>query len=1021
MDKKYGVCFAVCFGFFSEENGYRQSVPYCLSESKISSVVVRSMDKKYVVENLLNELSSYHGAVIRQMKQMVELYIKLAELETKEVPVVTSTFPIDRSCSYHEGSFAHFKGSSDGNKYRQLAKSGNADLRPIYASGINISHAFFGTFWLIQYEKLLGVLETGIFPYFMMVHYVLFTGSARWDAKDFNLKLKASKQELLFSMYHASEESTEYIYTAVVKLQIGLVLIQMEHNTERQQLSSEPVIPTADQLSWLYVEWSCIKRLPIAYEFVGTNLRQLHVRVKNYHRLLQLCMSLSPSLLAREITQNNLYLIGRIEEAKLLRAQGQHEMAINLTKYINMNLRTMFLPLTCDYGAARGLYWEKYLKHAIKELEALIRRLKSSSKGDKTDYSIKIQELQKQLPMDREEAEQLQAIFPFDLKLISFVSCYLILSSLPELFSARPIFNTICHCLVIGDKYDIRVVPVVTSTFPIDRSCSYHEGSFAHFKGLADSVTVMNGINISHAFFGTFWLMQYEKLLGVLETGIFPYFMMVHYVVIHVHKLEVIILMKIYTVQEGDAKDFNLKLKASKQELLFSMYHASEESTEYIYTAVVKLQIGLVLIQRSSLSEEMEHNTERQQLSSEPVIPTADQLSWLYVEWSCIKRLPIAYEFVGTNLRQLHVRVKNYHRLLQLCMSLSPSLLAREITQNNLYLIGRIEEAKLLRAQGQHEMAINLTKYINMNLRTMFLPLTCDYGAARGLYWEKYLKHAVTLAEDHMTTDKKSMGRQSQTHCYLAHYADALLRNCEERLNSNEWQAAMQRLKSSSKGDKTDYSIKIQELQKQLPMDREEAEQLQAIFPFDLKLISFVSCYLILSSLPELFSARPIFNTICHCLVIGDKYDIRVVFRLISLWFSLLTKPIVVNAMLSTIIEGSMNFNTLLKSYYLVPSYKFIPLVYQIASRLGGPKDGQGAQSLQDTNKKVTLPRDIRSLRQLERVPVVTSTFPIDRSCQYHEGSFAHFKGLADSVTYVMNGMNAPKVVECLGSSDGNC
>lgn len=35
------------------------------------------------------------------------------------------------------------------------------------------------------------------------------------------------------------------------------------------------------------------------------------------------------------------------------------------------------------------------------------------------------------------------------------------------------------------------------------------------------------------------------------------------------------------------------------------------------------------------------------------------------------------------------------------------------------------------------------------------------------------------------------------------------------------------------------------------------------------------------------------------------------------------------------------------------------------------------------------------------QVPVVTSTFPIDHSCQYHEGSFAHFKGLADSVTYV--------------------
>ncbi|KAK1356353.1 hypothetical protein POM88_049609 [Heracleum sosnowskyi] len=73
---------------------------------------------------------------------------------------------------------------------------------------------------------------------------------------------------------------------------------------------------------------------------------------------------------------------------------------------------------------------------------------------------------------------------------------------------------------------------------------------------------------------------------------------------------------------------------------------------------------------------------------------------------------------------------------------------------------------------------------------------------------------------------------------------------------------------------------------------------------------------------------------------------------------------------------------------------------------------------LSDTNKKVTVPRDICSIRQIELVLAVTSTFPIEHSCQYHEGSFAHFKGLADSVT-VMNGINAPTVVECLGS-DGN-
>lgn len=72
-------------------------------------------------------------------------------------------------------------------------------------------------------------------------------------------------------------------------------------------------------------------------------------------------------------------------------------------------------------------------------------------------------------------------------------------------------------------------------------------------------------------------------------------------------------------------------------------------------------------------------------------------------------------------------------------------------------------------------------------------------------------------------------------------------------------------------------------------------------------------------------------------------------------------------------------------------------------------------------------------------MPIVTATFPVDRSCQYQEGSFPYFKGLADSVLYVlifflksniccnlliyvdeiyrvMNGINAPKVVECLGS-----
>lgn len=42
-----------------------------------------------------------------------------------------------------------------------------------------------------------------------------------------------------------------------------------------------------------------------------------------------------------------------------------------------------------------------------------------------------------------------------------------------------------------------------------------------------------------------------------------------------------------------------------------------------------------------------------------------------------------------------------------------------------------------------------------------------------------------------MTKDKESMAKRSQMRFHLAHYADALFRSYEDRLNSSEWQAAM--------------------------------------------------------------------------------------------------------------------------------------------------------------------------------------------------------------------------------------
>nr|XP_029123739.1 serine/threonine-protein kinase ATM isoform X3 [Elaeis guineensis] len=578
-------------------------------------------------------------------------------------------------------------------------------------------------------------------------------------------------------------------------------------------------------------------------------------------------------------------------------------------------------------------------------------------------------------------------------------------------------------------------------------------------------------------------------------------------------------------LQEGSGDEFHMKLRDSKKELVLSMSNASMESTEYIHSTIVKLQIldhlGMAwdLRWKPCCPERKGSFFELNNIIPGPVVPTRVQLEWLNADWNFILKqaqlhLNLLEPFIAFRrvlLQILDCRDCTAEHLLQSAFTLRKGsrfslaaaalhelkLLCRqteEQTTSHAYFLGRVEEAKLLRAQGQHEMAINLARYILQNYsqgeeisnvyRLVGKWLAETRSSNSRTILEQYLKQSVELTKASKSTDKKSISRQCQTYFDLAHYTDGLFKSYEERLSSSEWQAAMRlrkhktreldalirRLKSSSKGEKTDYSVKIQELQKQLTMDREEAEKLQDDRD------NFLSLAL---------------EGYQHCLVIGSKYDLRAVFRLVSLWFSLYSRQNVVKSMNSTVKE--------------VQSYKFVPLVYQIASRLGSSKDGQGSTSFQialaslvrkmaidhpyhtmfqllalangdrvkdkqrsrnsfvvdldkklaaekllnelssyhgaliqqmkqlveiyiklaeletrkeETNKRIPVPREIRSLRRLELVPVVTATVPIDPSCQYGQGSFPHFKGLSDSIM-VMNGINAPKVVDCFGS-DGH-
>ncbi|XP_024634126.2 serine/threonine-protein kinase ATM isoform X1 [Medicago truncatula] len=111
------------------------------------------------------------------------------------------------------------------------------------------------------------------------------------------------------------------------------------------------------------------------------------------------------------------------------------------------------------------------------------------------------------------------------------------------------------------------------------------------------------------------------------------------------------------------------------------------------------------------------------------------------------------------------------------------------------YHVVQIEEAKLFRAQGQNEMAINLGMYISQNYqsneevsdvyRLIGKWLAEIRSSNSRTILEKHLKPAVSIAEDVKSTDKKAMEKKCHTHFHLAHYTDALFRSHEERLDSN--------------------------------------------------------------------------------------------------------------------------------------------------------------------------------------------------------------------------------------------
>ncbi|TRZ04405.1 hypothetical protein DNTS_007633, partial [Danionella cerebrum] len=171
---------------------------------------------------------------------------------------------------------------------------------------------------------------------------------------------------------------------------------------------------------------------------------------------------------------------------------------------------------------------------------------------------------------------------------------------------------------------------------------------------------------------------------------------------------------------------------------------------------------------------------------------------------------------------------------------------------------------------------------------------------------EKYLERAVEIMEDCCgASDAKLQSQKTQAFFSLAHFSDAQYQSIENYMKSSEFEnkhALLEKAKEEvdlmreRKVGNNRYTVKVQ---RELELDERAMANLQA----DRK------CFLL----------KAVENYI-ECLELGEEHDTWV-FRLTSLWLENADEKAVNDKMRSGVKK--------------IPSHKFLPLMYQLAARMG--------------------------------------------------------------------------------------
>ncbi|XP_041351980.1 serine-protein kinase ATM-like isoform X2 [Gigantopelta aegis] len=229
-----------------------------------------------------------------------------------------------------------------------------------------------------------------------------------------------------------------------------------------------------------------------------------------------------------------------------------------------------------------------------------------------------------------------------------------------------------------------------------------------------------------------------------------------------------------------------------------------------------------------------------------------------------------------------------------------------------------LEEAELYWARAEHNIAKHLMKTLISNLEKLhdesfeavrLLPVALGtYGnwlaetrsENPSVIMDNYLQRAVDLLEVISASDDLAL----EAYVSLAQFVDAQYQNIVNYMKSSTYEAKRALMKKAKKDAKKYKTLVnnndryLRTLEKQSKIDEQEVVTMEED--------------------RNTFLEKAVGNYI-KCLKLGDKHDLRV-FRLTSLWFENASSD-VVNQLLN-------------ESVPFIKSYKFLPLLYQLAARL---------------------------------------------------------------------------------------